>query len=66
MPRSRRSSIKVKCARGDWRQAHYGRFLDMWTEYGELKTADPAFEPARPVQAAFARQPYDVVARRRC
>jgi Ferritin-like len=47
-------------ARGDWRAAHYGRFLDMWSEYRELMAVDPSFEPARPVQAAFVRQPYDV------
>jgi hypothetical protein len=47
-------------ARGDWQAAHYGRFLDMWSEYRELKAVDPSFEPARPVQAACLRQPYDV------
>jgi hypothetical protein len=49
-------------ARGDWHTAHYGRFLDMWSEYRELKAADPSFEPARSVRAAFVKQPYDVVA----
>jgi hypothetical protein len=49
-------------ARGNWHEAHYGRFLEMWTEYRELKAADPSFAPARAVQAAFVRQPYDVVA----
>ena len=44
-------------ARGDWRSAHYGRFLSMWEEYGELRKQDPSFEPARPVIAAFTRQP---------
>jgi hypothetical protein len=48
-------------ARGDWRAAHYGRFLDLWSEYRDLKAADPSFEPARSVQAAFVKQPYDVV-----
>jgi Ferritin-like len=47
-------------ARGNWQQAHYGRFLDMWSEFLELKAADPSFEPARRVKAAFIRQPYDV------
>lgn len=47
-------------ARGDWQTAHYGRFLDVWSEYRDIKAADPLFEPARPVQAAFMRQPYDV------
>jgi hypothetical protein len=47
-------------ARGDWRVAHYGRFLAIWDEYQELRRRDPAFEPARPVLAAFTRQPFDV------
>jgi len=47
-------------ARGNWQSAHYGRFLDVWSEYAELRAADPSFAPARPVQAAFVRQPYDV------
>jgi Ferritin-like len=47
-------------ARGDWRSAHYGRFLGIWDEYAKLREADPAFEPAFPVIPAFTRQPYDV------
>jgi hypothetical protein len=47
-------------ARGDWRDAHYGRFLAIWEEHGALRSADPSFEPARPVLAARTRQPYDV------
>jgi hypothetical protein len=47
-------------ARGDWRPAHYGRFLEIWEEYQRLRAADPAFEPARPVIPAFTRQPYDL------
>lgn len=47
-------------ARGDWRDAHYGRFLGIWEEYTKLTDADPAFKPAHPVIAAFTRQPYDV------
>jgi hypothetical protein len=49
-------------ARGDWHAAHYGRFFEMWTDYRELRDADPSFEPARAVKAAFVRQPYDVTA----
>ncbi|MFI5063727.1 MAG: ferritin-like domain-containing protein, partial [Streptosporangiales bacterium] len=49
-------------AKGDWRPAHYGRFLGIWEEYSRLRAADPAFEPARPVLAAFTRQPFDVAA----
>jgi hypothetical protein len=47
-------------ARGDWRPAHYGRFLGIWEEYQDFKTADPGFEPAHPVIPAFTRQPYDI------
>jgi len=46
-------------ARGDWREAHYGRFLQVMQEYRELKQQDPGFEPARPVVAAFVRPPAD-------
>jgi Ferritin-like len=47
-------------ASGDWRTAHYGRFLDVWSEYRDMTAADPSFEPARPVQAGFVQQPYDI------
>src|SRR5262245_31294333 len=47
-------------ARGDWRSAHYGRFLLVWAEYQQLREQDPAFDPARPVIPAFTRQPFDV------
>jgi hypothetical protein len=46
-------------ARGDWRQAHYGRFLALWQEYHELRDRDASFEPTRPVLAAYSRQPFD-------
>jgi hypothetical protein len=48
-------------ARGDWRQAHYGRFLEIYEDY-RLRQSDPSFEPARPVMAAFTRQPFDIAA----
>jgi hypothetical protein len=47
-------------ARGDWRSAHYGRFLSIWNEYQKLREQDPSFEPARPVMPAFTQQPYDI------
>jgi ferritin-like protein len=47
-------------ARGDWRPAHYGRFLGIWNEYQKLREQDPSFEPARPVMPAFTQQPYDI------
>jgi hypothetical protein len=41
--------------RGDWRQAHFGRFRNILDEFLALRRADPAFEPARPVAAARVR-----------
>lgn len=49
-------------ARGDWRNAHYGRFHAIWQEYQQLRDQDPAFTPARPVLPAFLRQPFDIAA----
>ncbi len=43
-------------ARGEWRDAHFGRLLGVLDEYLEAKRADPDFEPARPVVAANVRQ----------
>lgn len=49
-------------ARGEWRDAHFGRLLGILDEYLALKQADPGFEPARPVVAANVRpQPTGVV-----
>jgi hypothetical protein len=45
--------------RGHWRDAHYGRFLEVLGEFLEFKRADPSFDPARPVLAACVRQPVD-------
>jgi hypothetical protein len=47
-------------ARGDWRDAHYGRFLRMHDEYAKMVAADPSFVPARPVVPAYGRQPFDI------
>jgi hypothetical protein len=47
-------------ARGDWAEAHYGRFLSVSQEYDALRRADPSFDPVRPVQPAFLRQPFDI------
>ena len=43
-------------ARGEWRDAHFGRLLGILDEYLAIKAADPSFEPARPVVAANVRQ----------
>lgn len=42
-------------ARGEWRDAHFGRLLGILDEYLAIKQADPGFEPARPVVAANVR-----------
>ncbi len=42
-------------ARGEWRDAHFGRLLGILDEYLALRRADPGFEPARPVVAANVR-----------
>ncbi len=47
-------------ARGDWRNAHYGKFLQVYNEYLDLKKQDPNFEPTRSVKPAFVRQPADI------
>ena len=46
-------------ARGHWRDAHYGRFLEVLGEYLTMRREDPTFEPARPVLAACVRPPVD-------
>ena len=42
-------------ARGDWADAHYGRFLAVLDDYRAMRNEDPAFEPAHPVVAAAMR-----------
>jgi hypothetical protein len=42
-------------ARGEWREAHFGRLIAILDEYLDFKRADPGFEPARPVVAANVR-----------
>ena len=42
-------------ATGDWREAHFGKFLTIYDEYLALRAADPSFEPARPVLPGHVR-----------
>ncbi len=42
-------------ARGEWRDAHFGRLLGILDELTELRRQEPGFEPARPVAAARVR-----------
>jgi hypothetical protein len=46
-------------ARGNWQNAHYGKFLGIAQEYQKLKEQDPSFEPARETVAGFVRPPSD-------
>jgi hypothetical protein len=41
--------------RGEWRDAHFGRFKSVLDEYLAMRTEDAAFEPTRPVVAARVR-----------
>jgi hypothetical protein len=47
-------------ARGDWRNAHFGKFVALLDDYLRSRAADPGFEPARPVEPAYVRRPPDV------
>jgi CDGSH-type Zn-finger protein/truncated hemoglobin YjbI len=44
-------------ARGDWRNAHFGQFVDILDEYLQMRAANPGFDPVRPVIAANVREP---------
>ena len=46
-------------ARGEWKNAHFGKFLEILNEYQEFKRTDPAFSPSRPAFAAFTQLPGD-------
>ena len=35
--------------RGHWKDAHFGQFVEILDEYLELREANPAFDPVRPV-----------------
>jgi hypothetical protein len=61
---SARAAIEViveqgEGARGDWRDAHFGRLVTVLDEYLDLRDADTAFEPSRPVLAALVRERED-------
>ncbi|HLZ61600.1 MAG TPA: ferritin-like domain-containing protein [Ktedonosporobacter sp.] len=47
-------------ARGDWKEGHYGKFLQVAQEYRQMKEQNPDFEPARPAVGAFANPPGEV------
>ena len=49
-------------ARGDWVKSHFGTFVGILEDLLAVQAADPAFNPARPVEPAFVRPPPDVQA----
>ena len=47
-------------ARGDWIRSHFGTLVGILEDLLAEQAADPAFNPARPVEPAFVRLPPDV------
>jgi hypothetical protein len=47
-------------ARGEWVDSHFGRFVGVLEDFLEVRRANPAFEPARPVIPAYVHEPPDV------
>jgi hypothetical protein len=47
--------------RGDWREAHFGQFVGVLDEYLGMRSAEPGFDPTRPVLAANVRPPENAV-----
>jgi len=43
--------------RGEWRNAHFGQFVEILDEYQQMREASPGFDPVRPVIAANVRPP---------
>jgi CDGSH-type Zn-finger protein/truncated hemoglobin YjbI len=41
--------------RGNWKDAHFGQFVEILDEYIQLREANPAFNPARPVVTVNVR-----------
>ena len=41
--------------RGNWKDAHFGQFVQIMDEYTQLREANPAFRPARPVVTVNVR-----------
>jgi CDGSH-type Zn-finger protein/truncated hemoglobin YjbI len=41
--------------RGNWKDAHFGQFVDILDEYLQLREANPAFDPVRPVVTVNVR-----------
>ena len=46
-------------ARGHWETAHFGQFVQILDEYRQMKAANPAFDPIRPVLPSKVRPAED-------
>ena len=52
--------VEGEGARGDWRDAHFGRFLQIHDELRDVRSGNPAFEPSNPVIPAYIEGHSDV------
>ena len=52
--------VEGEGARGDWKKAHFGRFLEVHKELREARSGNPAFEPANPVIPAYVQDHSDI------
>lgn len=52
--------VEGEGARGDWRTAHFGRFLQIHDELRDIREGNPSFEPAKPVIPAYIEGHSDV------
>jgi CDGSH-type Zn-finger protein/truncated hemoglobin YjbI len=43
-------------ARGDWKHAHFGQFVQILDDYRAMSAANPKFDPVRPVMFATVRR----------
>ena len=52
--------VEGEGARGDWRKAHFGKFLKVHDDYREVRIGNPDFEPANPVIPAYVEDHSDI------
>jgi hypothetical protein len=55
--------VEGEGARGDWKNAHFGKFLAVHDEFRETTAANPGFEPANPVIPAYVKVHGDITER---
>jgi hypothetical protein len=52
--------VEGEGARGDWRKAHFGRFLQVHDEFRDARSENPALEPANNVIPAYVEDHSDI------